>query len=129
MPSTDAPDAPVWARRVGYLALVALAGFQVWALYLTVPEGGPDLLHGDKLVHAAMFAAPAALAILLRMRWVVVLLVVHALASEPLQAALTRSREADLWDTVADVVGIVIGVAAAGRVRGRDNRQLTGARR
>jgi uncharacterized membrane protein YccC len=103
-----------------------MAGFQVWALYLAVPSGGPDRLQLDKLVHAAMFAAPVAVAIVLRLRWAVVVLFVHALVSEPLQAAFTRERDADLWDTVADLVGIVIGVAVAAQVRRGEEHRLAG---
>jgi len=106
-----------------------MAVTQVWALYLVVPSGGPDPLHRDKLVHVLMFAAPAALATVLRLRWVALLLVLHAVVSEPAQALFTRGREADVWDTVADGIGIVIGVALALQVRGGEDRQLTGVRR
>jgi len=101
---------------------------QVWALYLVVPSGGPDPLQRDKLVHLVMFAAPVALATVLRLRWVVLLLLLHALVSEPLQAVLTRERGADVWDTVADLVGIVVGVVVARRLRGGRDRLPTGSR-
>jgi len=118
-------DASPWRRRGGYLVLVALAACQVWALYLYAPGQGPNPGHVDKLVHVALFAVPVALAVALRLRWVVTLLVLHALVSEPLQGLLTRQREADVWDTVADGIGIVIGVAVARRFRTGGDRLPT----
>lgn len=96
---------------------------QVWGLYTPVvpgPAGVPGL---DKVAHALAFGVPAAVAWWLGARWVVVLLVVHALASEPLQHYLVPGRTLDWWDTVADLVGIALGVslvAAVRRVRSHD---------
>jgi len=131
-PVTPPPERPRLSpavRRAGYVALVLMGALQIWALYLIVPTGGPDPLQRDKLVHVVMFAVPAALAAALRLRWVVLVLVLHALLSEPAQALFTRQRTADVWDTVADGVGIVIGVALARRVRGGKDRQLAGSGR
>lgn len=85
---------------------------QVYGLYgpvLEGPEGPPAL---DKLGHFVMFGAAAAVAAALRSRAALVIVVGHALVSEPLQALLTSSREADVLDLLADLVGIVAGVAA-----------------
>ncbi|MGB3257865.1 MAG: VanZ family protein [Ornithinimicrobium sp.] len=90
---------------------------QIYALYLAVPTDEQHIPHVDKFVHMAMFATPAAVAAVLRMRWFIVALVLHALVSEPLQAAVTTHRNEDVWDGVADLVGVVVGVAAVRRWR------------
>ncbi|GAA5157938.1 VanZ family protein [Ornithinimicrobium tianjinense] len=74
------------------------------------PGGVPGL---DKVAHLLLFALPSALAWLLGARWVVTLLVVHALVSEPLQGWVSPLRQADPWDTVADLAGVVLGVVVA----------------
>ena len=85
----------------------------MYALYApTVP--GPGGVPGlDKVAHALLFAVPATLAWRLGARWVVVLLVLHALVSEPLQGWLSPSRRTDPWDALADLVGVGLGVLAA----------------
>lgn len=106
-------------RLVGWLALAVLAVVQVFSLYSAGqpgPEGVPGL---DKLGHALMFGAPAALAVLMRLPWVLALVTAHALVSEPLQAWLVPTRAGDGWDLLADLVGIALGALLAGWVRGR----------
>lgn len=70
------------------------------------PGGVPGL---DKIAHLVAFAVPAALARLLGVRWVLVLLVAHALVSEPLQHQVAPNRHLDALDTVADLVGVATG--------------------
>ncbi len=65
------------------------------------------------------FAVPAALSWLLGARWLVVLLVLHALVSEPVQGWVAPSRQTDVLDAVADLVGIALGVALARALRRR----------
>jgi VanZ family protein len=67
----------------------------------------------DKVVHAALFAALA-----LTGRWagvgrsvLAVLLVVYAAASEVVQGASPLARSASVADWVADVVGLLLGLA------------------
>lgn len=98
-------------RLLGYPALVALVAFQVYALYIAVPSAEQQIPYVDKFVHIAMFATPAAVAAAMRLRWVIGVLVLHAIISEPLQGALTANRMVDFWDMVADLLGIVMGVA------------------
>jgi VanZ family protein len=105
------------SRAAGWGLFVLLILVQVQVLYLTTGTGPPPFPHADKLVHAAVFAAPAAVATAVRSRWALGLLVVHALASEPLQAWTTTTRQADVWDTVADLVGIVLGVVVMQSMR------------
>lgn len=109
--SSSAPRS-IGPHGLGLLAFVALVGFQVYALYVVTPGSGASLPYADKLAHAAMFATPAALAAALRWRWAILTLVVHAFVSEPLQGALTATRQPDAFDAVADLIGIVLGVAA-----------------
>lgn len=85
---------------------------QVYGLYGPVVEGPEGPLALDKLGHVLMFGVAAAVAAALRSRAALAVVVAHALVSEPLQAVLTTSRHPDLLDLVADLVGIVLGVAA-----------------
>ncbi len=109
---TDRSAGVARGRILGWAALTALVGFQIYALYLAVPTAEQQIPYVDKFVHMAMFATPAAVAAALRMRWFIGALVLHAIVSEPLQAAVTTHRSEDVWDGVADLVGIVVGVAA-----------------
>lgn len=87
---------------------------QVWGLYLVVPAEGESVFPPgtDKVVHAALFAVPAFLAVVLRSHWALGLLILHALVAEPLQGVLTSTRVPDLLDLVANLVGILCGVLA-----------------
>lgn len=96
------------------MALAVALVLQVVGLYsASVP--GPDVgVPGvDKVAHLAAFAVPAGLAWLLGARWLVVVLVLHALVSEPLQSWVAPLRQPDLLDAVADLVGVGVGVAVA----------------
>lgn len=126
MPSS--PSEPDRARVGGFVALLGLVALQVYALYLAVPTDDVGLPYVDKFVHIALFATPAALAEAMRLRWFLLGLVLHALISEPLQSLVTTTRNSDVWDTAADLLGIVVGVAVVRQWR-RDRPRLgTGAR-
>ncbi len=86
------------------------------------PGGVPG---ADKVAHLVAFAVPAALARLLGARWVLVLLVVHAVVSEPLQHLVAPVRQLDPWDAVADLVGVGAGWLLAGRCL-RASRERSG---
>ena len=93
---------------------------QVVGLYSATapgPQEGPAGL--DKIGHLLVFAVPAALAWLLGARWLVVVLVLHALVSEPLQSWVAPLREPDPLDAVADLLGVALGVAVARALRRR----------
>lgn len=94
---------------------------QAYALYGVQGPAAPSFWMADKLVHAGMFAVPALVAVRLARTGPWVVLVLHALASEPLQAWLTTGRELDPWDTFADLVGIALGVLV-GQAWGRRSR-------
>ncbi|MCR8670436.1 VanZ family protein [Agrococcus sp. HG114] len=109
-------------RRVA-LALFAVAVLaQLLVLYAPdPPEGLPGAPGLDKLVHAAVFLAPALLGVLAGMQplWLGAALVAHALLSELIQHSLLAARSGDGWDAVADVVGVAAGLAAGWALRRR----------
>lgn len=109
--------APAWrlarARVLGWAALVALVGFQVWALYVASGTGTALFPHADKVGHLTMFGLPALVAGLLGSRAAVVALLVHAVVAEPVQGWVTEDRVTDAWDTVANLTGVTLGAAAA----------------
>lgn len=80
------------------------------------PDGVPGL---DKVGHLVAFAVPAALAWWLRARWLVPVMVVHALVSEPMQHLVAPSRQAELLDAVVDLIGVALGVWVAATARRR----------
>lgn len=96
--------------------LAVLVVGQVVALYAPMEQGGPSPVpHADKVVHACIFGAPVFVAGLAKgRRWLLaaVISVVHAPVSEVVQHVALPTRTGDVWDLVADLVGI--GVALAG---------------
>lgn len=107
------------ARAVGWVVLAGLLAFQVWALYLASGTGGQLFPHADKVGHLTMFALPAAVAALLGSRAALGLVLVHALVAEPVQALVTEGRVTDVWDTVANLVGVALGAGWLLRRPGR----------
>lgn len=107
-------------RGLGWLLLLTLLAAQVWGLYLLTPGAGEPYFQGqDKVAHALLFGVPTALAFLLGARLVVLGILLHAVVSEPLQGLLTTTRTADVWDLVADLVGIGLAVALVLVLRAR----------
>ncbi|UJH70784.1 VanZ family protein [Ornithinimicrobium sp. INDO-MA30-4] len=104
---------------VGYVCFGALLLLQVQLLYLATGTGPPPFAHADKVVHFLMFALPAAVAAVVRSRAMIVVLIVHAVISEPAQRVLTSGRQMDVWDAVADLLGVALGVAAIALIRAR----------
>lgn len=103
------------------LALALLAHLAV--LYAPrVPGGGPVGLPGaDKVAHVAVFALVVAAALWagLPARWVLPLALAHAVVSELVQHTLLPGRSGDVWDSVADVVGVGLGWAVVALLRRR----------
>ena len=93
-----------------WLALGVSLLIQCYGLYAPSSPGPDGVPRLDKIGHLVAFAVPAALAWWLRARWVVPVLVLHALVSEPLQQALSPERSLDWLDAAADLVGIALGV-------------------
>lgn len=118
-PPAQVPPGQDLVRLFGWLILAVSLVVQAWGLYAPSPPGpdGPPGL--DKIGHLLSFGIPAALAALLGARWLLWLLLLHALVSEPLQQALAPTRQLDGWDTVADLVGIAVGVLVVRAVQRR----------
>lgn len=75
--------------------------------------------HADKVVHLALFAL---LAFTTRWRFGPVVtglaaVAAYAVASELVQGALLRERSGDVYDVVADLVGVALGWVAARRLQ------------
>ena len=95
------------------------------AVLFTPADGVPFAPPGvDKLVHAGLFAALA-----LTGRWagigrspLGVLLVLYAAASEVLQGLTPLDRSASVADWLADVAGVLLGLAAWEWVTRRQHR-------
>lgn len=87
-----------------------------------VPSVGAAGVPGsDKLAHAGVFALVVAAAMWagIPARWVVPIALAHAVVSELVQHLLLPARSGDVWDSVADVVGVGLGWALAELVRRR----------
>lgn len=95
---------------------------QCAALYLPLSGGGGRFPGADKVVHVLLFAVVAWPAV--RLGWgkgrVAAVLTVQAVGSELFQHFLLPNRMGDPWDLLADLVGICLGVLAAGLPRRRE---------
>ncbi len=109
------PRRGVWITRSQLVArllfAVSLAAHLLVLYTPAAPPGGQPPWHADKVVHAAVFALVA---------WtgrragvpagpLFGALIGHAFASELLQEALLPHRYGEIGDTVADLVGVVVG--------------------
>ena len=101
---------------------------QLVVLYSPSGGGAAPVPNFDKLVHCAIFAVPVLLALVAGLpRWpVVVLAALHAPVSELIQWTLLPHRSGDPWDVVADLVGVGVGLVAAGCVASRPLRPFSG---
>ena len=103
-------------RRTLWVAAGVFLAIQLVAVYLPgTPDGGLELswLPGaDKLVHGLIFAIPVYLFARLsgRVGLVAGLFAVHAVVSEVVQWRFVPYRDGDVWDAVADLVGIGLAV-------------------
>ena len=111
-PPSAGATRPAARRPLVLVALVLAVVVQLLAVYSPDAGGGPPPFPAaDKVVHAAIFAAPVLLAILagLRSAPVVAVFAVHAPLSEFVQYALLPHRDGDGWDAAADLVGVGLG--------------------
>lgn len=85
------------------------------ALYWPRVEVQGPVDWADKVAHVLLFAAPTLAGLLAGMRpaYVVGVLAVHAPVSELVQDHLLPNRSGDLGDSLADLAGVVLGVALA----------------
>jgi len=97
--------------RAGFVVALLIQGY---LLYFDVPGTSDVVLfpHVDKVVHAALFALPAATGVLAGMPpWVLgVVLAGHAPVSELIQRAFLPGRFGDPLDVLADLVGVGLGL-------------------
>jgi VanZ family protein len=103
-------------RRALWVGAGVFLAVQLVAVYLPGnPDGGlelPWLPGADKLVHGLIFAIPVYLFGRLsgRVGLVAGLFAVHAVVSEVVQWRFVPYRDGDVWDAVADLVGIGFAV-------------------
>lgn len=112
---------------IAWFALLVMLAVQLSGLYSATMPGPTGFDGMDKLSHLAGFGIPAGLAWALGARWLVVLMVVHALVSEQVQAWLAPLRMTDTLDTVANLLGIglaVLAVEVARRARARSSAMM-----
>ena len=111
-------DRPEVARRNVARWAVFLAAVALQLVVVYAPSSGPGggVPYLDKVVHAAIFGLVAWSGLRLRLPAAPLLgvLLAHAVVSEVLQATLLPRRSGDPLDCVADVVGVTLGVLAAG---------------
>jgi VanZ family protein len=99
-----------------------------------LPGGVPSHVpFGDKVVHAGVFAAAVWAWVCLKRRWawgVAGVFAVHAGVSEIIQWSLLPGRTGDVWDVVADLAGVALGLWVALRwrwpVTGRPDQTASG---
>ncbi len=99
------------------LLLASAVTIHVTVLYApTAGVPGERIPFLDKLVHAAVFAAVAAAGPRagLSRGALAVALIAHAGVSELVQHHLLPGRTGDPWDSVADLAGTLVGLAAVG---------------
>ncbi|WP_293973902.1 teicoplanin resistance protein VanZ [Sphingomonas sp.] len=86
----------------------------LFAYVCAVIPGGPEIGHSDKDGHALAFITLALFARLGwsrgRAAWIALALLLFGIFIELSQATPLVHRDADVWDVVADAVGIVAGL-------------------
>lgn len=113
------------AARLFRTATLIWATIVAWLAFRPVPsvEAG---LPWDKLHHAAAFVVLTVLCGRgwLRLPWPVLVLIMLAagIGIELVQGLPAIGRDADVWDVVADAVGLVLGLAVLAALRHRPAR-------
>ena len=110
--------ARLWLVALGFALTVQLV-----VLYAPQGLGGPQITGLDKVVHLLIFAAPVLAALMagLSAPWVLGILAVHGPVSELIQYSVLPHRSGDVFDALADVVGVVIGAMVYVVWRGRQS--------
>lgn len=113
-PLANAVAVPEIARRVALLGLGVTLAAQFFILYVPQAPGTPLFPQSDKVIHAAIFAAPVVLALLagLPARAAVTVIAIHAPVSELIQHLFLPGRSGDFLDVLADLAGVCLGVVA-----------------
>ncbi len=107
----------VWGNVV-FTVVVLASLVLLFAPGSDVPSGFPG---SDKIVHFSLFLTLAVTGLRAGVRALplAVVLVGYAAGSEVLQAALPISRDGDVRDAAADVLGLAVGIALVVAVRRR----------
>lgn len=113
-PTTAVPSGPGRStRRRGWaVVFAATVVLQLGVLYWpSVSVQGP-VSWTDKVVHPVVFLLPVVAGSLWWGRWrpVAVVFALHAPLSEVVQHAVLPHRSGDVWDAVADLAGVALGV-------------------
>ncbi|REF37611.1 VanZ family protein [Thermasporomyces composti] len=120
-------------RLVWWAAFVAACLVNLVAVYAPSQPTTSDLSipHADKVGHLVIFAAVAwtGRGVGLPVRPLLGVLVLHAVSSEVIQATVLDDRSGDVYDAVADLVGVAVGallarVTGVGERRRHDRRAL-----
>ncbi|PRY62796.1 hypothetical protein BCF74_1032 [Knoellia remsis] len=114
---------PAARLRWPWLAAAVVAVVVQLVLVYAPSSGGPPLFpNADKVIHVVIFALPVGLAILARLPWlpVVAVMAAHAPVSEIVQGTMLSQRSGDVWDAVADLVGVALGWFVATRLLPRE---------
>ncbi len=100
-------------HRLGAVRIAAVLALlvQFWALYVPKAPGIQTGLPLDKVVHFGLFALVTWLGVRAGVpaKWVVLLMVVQAAASELTQSFFLAQRGGEWWDFAADLAGIAVG--------------------
>lgn len=122
-PDTDTPAGRRrrWRWAFGLVAAVSL-------VILFAPRSGVPTapLGVDKLVHLLLFAGLAGTAVLAgaRRRWLVPALLAYAVVSELIQSSPLLDRSGSAVDALADALGVLLGLLAAGWLWRRSTSRL-----
>ncbi len=97
---------------------------QLVVLYAPSTPAGPAIPGLDKIVHAGVFFLPGVIGLLagVRMRWLALVLALHAVLSELVQHAWLPLRAGDPWDVLADLAGLGLGLLVGALLRRRITR-------
>lgn len=119
MPTARTADS---SRLVWWIAFAVACVIQLVGLYFPDPPGGGGGSGLDKVAHALMFGLVMTTGALAGLPALVLaaVLAVHAVLSEFIQALVLPHRSGDVWDVVADLVGVGLGyglVVAVSRLR------------
>ena len=101
-------QSPIVLWRLAFAVSMAM---QLVAVYAPAGPEGADVNGLDKIVHAAIFFAPAFAALMMgiRARWALGILALHAPVSELIQHVGLSQRDGDVFDVMADLAGVSLG--------------------
>ena len=102
-------------RRQALVLFAATVVLQLCAVYWPSVDVQGPVTWTDKAVHVLLFLLPTVTGLIagLRPAYLVAALALHAPASELLQHFVLPDRSGDVWDVVADLSGVVLGVTLA----------------